>query len=248
MKRMLLLSHMVLVSGCMTIETSDRRYVMCETEQQFTCHVLDVLEVFPSLTSQSDHYTLQFYAKGDFLTREYATVVRQDKDVDVLTFGLWPGVRTFLERPGNSISPVMTCILVPIGSLGVNGVLLGIPTINALLIEPFQDYRQTPGNEAFAVDWSIVGCRKHKINTGKGDYPEERRDKGVKSVTRMQLDDFSVVVNGQKYAIVNGCTTIQSLRKGQPVRIKIETAPTTVVKSSDRLTDVVGVDYELTSP
>lgn len=240
----------LMFSGCYSFRMGDEKTFESETART-QISVQEIDSVTPVLSFNTEvngqrYFVLNLKAHGRFIRHDGKNV---SSGKPVVTVGFFPGCVTARPFPCNV--DFQRWIDIPVMAFFSNFAFLGLPTISAVFVEPFRDYYESPFSPRLMTDCALFGCRKHFEDVRYRSFSEKSRQ----IVSEVKLFAFKVEIDGKTYTDFDygegydGRVVFATSRsRGSTVRMRIVGAPSTRGDSSDRLSDLVGIEMDAVLP
>ena len=235
---------MPLFQGCISFSTGpERGFTESATKHQLSVQsVTSVRAKIERMQYSSSHpyYKMKLVADGRFIRHEGHS---RKIGTPCMSVGLWPGLSDN-EDMG----------LVIFGSIFFNCVLVGIPTLDTLVFEPFCDYHERTASKLDSADFGLLGFCKYYRGV------RENQSNGFETVVTKTLSSFelfgyAVMIEGVRYEDKDYGSGYQgevyftsSRPSGSRINIRIVKAPSSRSDGNDGFSGMEGMEISAYLP
>ena len=244
--RVLFACSMSLLQGCIYFATGPEQS-FAESATKYQLSVQSVTRVTPKIErmqyndEDTPYYSLKLVAEGRFVQHAGHSM---KLGTPCLAVGLWPGCAENENKAGLFV-----------GSIFGNCVLVGIPTICSLLVEPLCDYHERNANATSNIaDIGLIGFNKYYCDVRK-DATRGFKTDSTKDLYSYEIFGYAVEVDGQRLEdkdYGNGCSGTVYFKSSRPsgsrVRIRILAAPSARSDGNDGFSGMEGLEIMGTIP
>lgn len=178
----------LLFQGCISFSTGPERS-FTESVSKYQLSVQSVTSVRAKIermqySSGHPYYKMKLVADGRFIRHEGHSI---KIGTPCMSVGLWPGLADNEDKGS-----------VVVGSIFLNCILAGIPTLHTLVFEPFCDYHERRPSEFDCADIGLLGFCKYYRDVRK-NQSNGFKSVSTKSLSSFELFGYAVMIDGVRY-------------------------------------------------